>query len=78
MPGPLGKGKERVGQRMVWLEVLRAWDLMQRWIHRRAETSMPIHQKKRVRMLTVRETPKWQQVVAWQVCSSQGRVNFGT
>ena len=78
MPGPLGKGKERVGQRMVWREVLRAWHLRQRRIHQRGETSIPIHQKKRAIILTVRETPKWQEVVAWQVCTTQGRINIGT
>ena len=33
MPRPLGKGRERVGQRMVWREVLRARHLRQRRIH---------------------------------------------
>ena len=52
---------------MVWREVLRAWHLRQGWIHQRAEISIPMHQKKRASMLTVRETPRWQEVVAWQV-----------
>ena len=39
---------------------------------------MPIHQKKRASMLNVRETPKWQKGVAWQVCSTQGLINIGT
>ena len=63
---------------MVWREVFRAWHLRQRRIHRQAEMSMPIHQKKRASMLTVRGTPKWQEAVAWQVCSTQGRINIGT
>ena len=63
---------------MVWREVLRAWHLRQGWIHQRAEISIPMHQKKRASMLTVRETPRWQEVVSWPVCSTHGRINIGT
>ena len=45
-------------------------------IHERAKVSIPIHQKKRTSMLAVHETPRWQEVVAWQVCSTHGRINI--
>ena len=67
MPGPLGESKERAGQRMVWRGVLRAWHLRHRRIHQLAERFIPMHQKKRATMLIVLETPRWQEVVAWQV-----------
>ena len=67
-----------MGLRMVWREVLRAWHLGQRRIHQRTEKSMPVDQKTHASMLTVRKPPKWQAAVAWQVCSTQGRINIGT
>ena len=32
----------------------------------------------RASMLSVRETPKWEEALAWQVCSTQERINIGT
>ena len=36
MPRPFANSKERVGQRIVWRDVLRAWHLRQRRSHQRA------------------------------------------
>ena len=43
----LGRGRQRVGQMMVWGELLRTWHLRQRRSHQRAEMSVLIHEKKR-------------------------------
>ena len=43
----------------------------------RTDISVPIHQKTRVSMMTVRELLKWQKAVDWQVFNIQGRINFG-
>ena len=44
MPGPLGNGKERVDQRIVWREVSRAWHLREWRSHQRVEISLPYNQ----------------------------------
>ena len=62
---PLGSGKERIGQRMVLREVMSAWHSRQRRIHQRVETSSPIHHKKRASILSVLETPQWQEMITW-------------
>ena len=67
-----------MGERMVWRDVLRTWHLRQRRINQWAETSMPTHQKKHESMQTVRVTPKFKEVVAWHVGSTQGRISIGT
>ena len=72
IPGLWGKGRERMGQRIVCRH------LRQRRIHQRVETSMPTHQKKRARMPTVRVSPRWRELVAWHVCSTQGRISIST
>lgn len=77
MSAPLGKGSERVGQRVVWREVLRTCHLRQQRTHQLAETSIPIHQKKRASIPTVLETTKWQEVAEWQLSSTQWRINIG-
>ena len=40
--------------------------------------SMPIHQKRGMSMLSVRETLNGQDVTLWHVCKTHGRVNMGT
>ena len=67
-----------MGQRMVFRDVFRAWHCRQRRIHQRAEASMPIHQKKRASMRTVRETPRCKETVARHVFSTQERISIGT
>ena len=74
--GTVSNGRGRVHQWIVWLKVLGAWHLRQRGSHQRVEMSMTIHQK-RLSMLRVRETPKWQEVTLRHVCRTHGRDNIG-
>lgn len=63
MQGKFGSGKETVGQRMVWLEVLRTWYWRQWRIYQRVEVSTPGHQKMRDSMRRARAVSRWNKAI---------------